>query len=178
MAKLIDNLYFQPEYFWIKQIHNKKYIFVDFFDTLVYRRVHSKQLLEQWAKALSIRLHTLKREISSDSLISLRIQAERELRKSYDEPPYTEVMSIVYIRLHIDCYISKDVFIEASLDIDIAVELGCQYANKRMLRFLRRCHNMGFHIFVISDFYLPEKTYYDFLFNAGYCGIIDSVFNS
>ena len=32
-------------------LRNKKYIFVDYFDTVVYRDIHSCQVLPQWAKA-------------------------------------------------------------------------------------------------------------------------------
>lgn len=55
----------------------------------------------------------------------------RKLHSKYEEPPYKEVIGYLYDRISktTNIGISKDKFIEYSLQVDIAIELGCQYPN-------------------------------------------------
>ena len=60
---------------------DKKIILVDFFDTLVFRRIHSYQVYIPWAKALLNRIKV--ENVTAEQLVAFRRQAISTLRKEY-----------------------------------------------------------------------------------------------
>ena len=158
----------------LRKTADKKVILVDFFDTLVFRRIHSYQVYIPWAKALLNRIRL--EDMNAEQLVGLRHQAISLLRKEYEEPPYSLVMGKVYDAL--ECGISKQEFVNQALEADVSIELGCQYGNSHLIRFLREAKKRGQRIYVVSDFYLPQSAYKDFLVNAGCDDVIDGVFVS
>ncbi len=158
----------------LKETADKKVILVDFFDTLVFRRIHSYQVYIPWAKALLNRIRL--EDVTAEQLVGLRYQAISSLRKEYVEPPYSLVMGKVYSKL--DCDVSEQEFISYSLEADMVVELGCQYGNTHLIQFLRAAKKCGQKVYVVSDFYLPKAAYKEFLINAGCDDVIDGVFVS
>ena len=156
---------------------NKEVILTDFFDTLVFRRIHSSQIYRQWAKALIHRLG-LEEEIEVEEVVSSRHNAKTKLRRTYKEPPYAMVAGEIY-----DCFskkarLSRTEFCNICLETDKDVELGCQYGNTHLIKLLRSAKENGKKIYVVSDFYLPPETYRDFLINAGCEDVVDGVFVS
>ena len=160
--------------FW-KIAKNKDIVLTDFFDTLIFRRIHSFQIDRQWAKAL---IHRLGLKADVDIIVKARRNAIAELRKDFDEPPYQKVMEKVYGSFHQQLKISECEFCKVSLETDVDVELGCQYGNNHLISLLRRAKNNGKRIYIVSDFYLPADVYKDFLLNAGCEDIIDGIFVS
>lgn len=160
--------------FW-KIAKNKDIVLTDFFDTLIFRRIHSFQIDRQWAKAL---IHRLGLKADVDIIVKARRNAIAELRKDFDEPPYQKVMEKVYRSFHQQLKISECEFCKVSLETDVDVELGCQYGNNHLISLLRRAKNNGKRIYIVSDFYLPADVYKDFLLNAGCEDIIDGIFVS
>ena len=158
----------------LRETADKKVILVDFFDTLVFRRIHSYQVYIPWAKALLNRIKV--ENVTAEQLVAFRRQAISTLRKEYAEPPYSLVMGKVYDAL--ECGISKQEFINNALEADVAIELGCQYGNSHLINFLREAKKRGQRAYVVSDFYLPQSAYKDFLVNAGCEDVIDGVFVS
>ena len=98
------------------------------------------------------------------------------MRKEYAEPPYSLVMGKVYAKLA--CHISEHEFISHALEADMAIELGYQYGNSHLIQFLRAAKKRGQKVYVVSDFYLPQSAYKEFLVNAGCEDVIDGVFVS
>lgn len=161
----------------LKQTEGKKAIMVDFFDTIIFRRVHSSQIYYQWAKTLIARLE-FSSPITSDEIVYLRHKINKQLRKEYFESPFKEVMSQLYEQLKNKIMLSKEDFISICLEADISVELGCQYPNNHLISFLRKAKARGQRIYIISDFYLPILAYNNFLINAGCNDIFDGIFVS
>lgn len=64
------------------------------------------------------------------------------------------------------------------MNIDIAVENGCQYANWSMVNWLKKQKKKGKKIILVSDFYLPQEAYQDFFINCGLTNLFDDVFIS
>lgn len=157
-----------------------KYIFTDFFDTLMLRRIHSYQIYRQWALGVLSRYPELKVVFAADSLEDVLHKSRRALRKDYKEPPYRLVIGGVYDELcaKVSLPISKDSFVGFSLDLDIAIELGCQYPNKSIVNKFRKYKREGCKVYIVSDFYLPGQAYKDFLIKAGIQDIIDGVYVS
>lgn len=173
----MNNYWYSNTHILLKKTDGKKAIMVDFFDTIVFRRIHSVQIYNQWAKALISRVK-FKDTITSSEIISKRHQAKSELNKEYYEPPFKEVMSKLYEKLKDKIEIDKEKFISISLETDISVELGCQYKNTHLLNFLLKAKNRGQKIYIVSDFYLPTSAYNNFLINIGNRDIFDGIFVS
>ena len=50
-----------------------------------------------------------------------------------------------------------------SRQIETAVEMGTQYPNPWILRLLKKAKRKGLSVYAVSDFYLPQDSYYLFL---------------
>lgn len=155
-------------------LSDKKYIFVDYFDTVVFRDIHSCQVLPQWAKAMRYRFRNAK-DISADRWLRLRSNAENSFGGQL-AVPYTKVVESIWKKSGID--IPKEQFYDICLGIDVAVENGCQYANRAMVDWLKKHKNNGKKIILVSDFYLPQEAYQDFFVNCGLTSLFDDVFIS
>ena len=156
-----------------------KYIFTDFFDTIIFRRVHSYQISSQWAKALKYKYPCLM-EFSDDDLIAFLDGSRRSLYKDFEEPPYNKVLGLVWEHLPVlHSYVDKESFVNQSLAIDVAIELGCQYPNMHLINKFREYKKIyGSKIYIVSDFYLPATVYNDFLVQAGIEDLFDDVYVS
>jgi len=64
------------------------------------------------------------------------------------------------------------------MEIDIAVELGCQYPNRKMINYLWKLKKSGSKIYIVSDFYLPQKCYQIFLRHLKTESLFDGIYVS
>lgn len=161
----------------INQKH--KYIFVDYFDTTCFRHIHSSQIYHQWGKCMLTKFPELK-ELSLDDIVALRHRAHHKVGEKYEEAPYRQTMEQFYDLLieRIKLFVDKQTFVDVSLNIDISVEIGCQYGNLAIINMLRREKMRGKKIFLVSDFYLPVSAYQDFLVNIQCQSLFDKVYIS
>lgn len=157
----------------------KKAVFVDFFDTVVFRYVHSSQVIPQWAAAM-IRKFPELGSLGERWLLRERNGVYQMLSSRFEEVPYDVAMRGLYEKLPSDFQrkYAADCFVQMSLDMEISVELGCQFANRRMCRFLRTQKALGKMLVCVSDFYLPGEVYRLFLKNLGLDGLFDHIFVS
>ena len=72
--------------------------------------------------------------------MALRHIAHHQNNELYKEKPYQTTMSDLYDILQgkIKLLMGRDTFINASYDIDVSVEIGCQYGNQKIIDLLRR----------------------------------------
>ena len=158
---------------------NVKYIFVDYFDTTCFRHIHSSQVYLQWARVLKSKFPELG-IISDDELEAMRHQAHRLNGEKYHEKPYRETMEDLYraISEKVRKSVDRETFVDACLRADVGVEIGCQYGNRRIIKFLRKEKAKGKKIFLVSDFYLPQEVYREFLVNIQCEDLFDKVYVS
>ena len=156
----------------LAKMEGKNVIFVDFFDTLCFRRIHSSQLYEQWAECLCQKYPELSRRVSKTELIEARIKASCELHKIYEEPSYRQLIT------KIEEFVGVYGLYEGSLFIDEAIEIGTHYPNKYIIKILSFLKRQGKKIYIISDFYLPKSSYLKFLKHLRCEELIDDVFVS
>jgi HAD superfamily hydrolase (TIGR01549 family) len=159
---------------FFQEIKNKKYILVDYFDTVVFRTIHSCQVLPQWAKVMSV--HYKEFGKNPQEWLAMRYAAKKAVGDGYDEIPYQKVMTELGKTL--DSKNDPQEFIKTCLEMDVAVELGCQYPNRKMIKLLRKFKEKGKKIVLVSDFYLPEKAYKHFFKINGIEDLFDHVFIS
>jgi FMN phosphatase YigB (HAD superfamily) len=157
------------------RIKNKRYIFVDYFDTLVFRSVHSSQVLPQWANVMSSHYKDVIKK-SPVEWLEMRRNAKETIRNGLDEVNYHKVMAELWKELNI--HVDQQEFIETCLEMDIAVELGCQYPNRRIVNLLRKAKDRGQKVILVSDFYLPESAYQNFFKSNGLDNLFDQIYIS
>lgn len=159
----------------ISKFSGKEYIFVDFFDTVCFRHIHSHQVDEQWAKVVKVLYPSI--TYSEKELRSLRNDVSNSLRKLYKEPPYKEVMYVLWNKLG-GAIEEREEFVSKNLEVDVAIELGCQYANRKIRSLLSQLKKDGKKIYIVSDFYLPKETYYVFTKYLGCEGLFYGIYVS
>lgn len=149
-------------------------IFVDLFDTLVLRHVTAREVLQRWAVCLQNKYPSL-----SDRMISklpyIRISIFKEKREllstqhsDITEVTYNDVIGVLFekVKGELDG-VQKEEFIASSKEIDIAVEIGCEYANTSLVEELEKEKQQGKRLFVVSDFYLCTDNVEELMFAAG-----------
>lgn len=159
--------------FIINKARNKSVIFVDFFDTVMFREVHSNQLIYQWEKSIKNKYPSL---LNTD-LIFLRKEAINKFGENECAISYKELINEIYNFID-DKQIDLDDFYNISYLVDYSVDMATQYINKNIintLKYLKSKYNKK--IYLVSDYYLPGDCYdkylkpyeLDDLFDGIYC---------
>lgn len=120
------------------------------------------------------------KEISLDEIVELRHRAHHKVGRKYEEAPYRLTMEMLYDLLgrRVKILVDKQSFVDESLNIDISVEIGCQYGNQEIIKMLRKEKAKCKKIFLVSDFYLPISAYKDFLINIQCQSLFDKIYVS
>lgn len=153
-------------------------VFVDYFDTLVFRYIHSHQIYGLWARRLLAKLNLESNCIDERSLVSYRKKVLLNLRKEFDEPPYRNLVSEIYCLARLEGHVEFEQFLNLSYSVDESIELGCQYPNKEVIDALYLLKQKGKKVYLVSDFYMPQKAYDSFFKSLGVSNLFDGVFIS
>ena len=138
-------------------------VFVDFFDTLMFRKVTPYQVLERWALCIGKKYPNIPQEyirVLPGVRFNVFRQCREELEKRKSETGISEVnyetaMERVYKKITRIAEIDNEKnFIETCRQIDIAVEIGCQYPDRKLIKKLEKMHEQGKKIYIVSDYYL------------------------
>lgn len=163
----------------LKKLLSYDVIFVDYFDTTVFRYVHSHQIYGQWAKQILARCSEIGKFVDAKTLVRNRWSALPNLRKHCDEPTYEELIQEIYEQCNLKASgITLDYFLELSYSVDLGVELGCQYKNEKVVQTLNKLKEAGKKIYLVSDFYMPRKSYDAFFKALGIDHLFDGMFVS
>lgn len=161
-------------------------IFVDYFDTLVWRSVTPKQLLNQWAECLGRKYPQISKEhlqklpqMRLDAFAALRRQRAGQNSKK-TEVTYEEALEVVYGKIFTPKdNVDKDTFLQVSKEIDFSLECGCGFANRHLIRQLKHMKKIGKKIYCVSDFYLGKAEMHQMMAAANVPGtLIDDIFVS
>ena len=158
----------------INKCKDKSVILVDFFDTVMFRHIHSHQLMEKWAKALSRKYP----RISEKKLVECRKYAISKLGGDECAIEYHTLLSSLYKMLEIDKKITYAEFEEVSYLIDYSLDMATQYPNKEILDTLKYLRHNGKKIYLVTDYYLPGKCYTSYLRPYGLDDFFDDIFCS
>lgn len=155
MNKIID--------FW-ENTGKKKYVFFDFFDTIVHRKCSGEDIKRKWAKELSNKLDNI------DALLiyDMRREIEKNLYRISEEITYDDMCQELYKRLTWikDSYIamkSKEDFVQECLQIEISIEMDNQYIDKETEDTIIQLQKQNVHICIVSDFYLSKEAFVKFI---------------
>lgn len=145
----------------------EKVILVDFFDTIMFRHVHPFQVIRRWCELIveKIQLKT----IDTEKLFSLRQRLIKILLSSEEvsEVRYDAWMSLLYKELvAVEAETIRKValndFLKICKEIEMAVEYGVQYPNRKLLNYLTK-RKKKYRICIVSDFYLSKDELISFM---------------
>lgn len=159
-------------------LQKKKVILIDFFDTVMFRKIHSYQIMPQWKKGM-IRKYPQLRDMNED-LILLRKHAIEALGGNESTINYYNLIKHIWYSIA-DCYRKNIVFEEfysTSLNLDMYIDMATQYPNKRIVKFLKKAKQDGKKIFLVTDYYLPKEVYNHYLEFFDLCDLFDGLFVS
>ena len=161
-----------------------KYIFCDYYDTIIHRKVHPLEPFRIWAKSLK---EDFNLKLSINSIYKIRRASinhvSRKIEKVETEIGYELIMREIYHRINslkaIDTQIVPFVsFLERSYEADYESEAGVQYLNMDVIKALRCLKNQGYIIYCVSDFYSDEAFIERLMENHGVLDLYEKIFVS
>ncbi|WP_299121480.1 HAD family hydrolase [uncultured Winogradskyella sp.] len=172
----------------LNQLHKKlkekniKFLFTDYYDTIVHRHVHPNYVQRIWAKFM---IRELGLSASIDELYFTRQESSKylvgKLNKTTDEIPYNAIKAEVCKRLVNSNVIldeNKNDFINLFEEADARAESQVQYLNQDVLDTLKYFKSNGGKIYLISDFYGSTSLFKKLLAHHGILDLFDGVYSS
>ncbi|MDR1498358.1 MAG: HAD hydrolase-like protein [Puniceicoccales bacterium] len=154
-------------------------MFVDFFDTVVFRRVHPFDVIKIWAERVRA---PLKMSCDAAVLYTVRMESLSQFDFSNLRYTYREWMEVLFSRLYNEDLVHREMefedFYQISLATEENVEKKVQFANEKIIGQLRLLKEQNKKLHIVSDFYLPKSSVRKFLENLGVAGLFDSIFVS
>lgn len=186
MALSINELVFRLKDLISCQENRPELICFDYFDTIVTRLVEPEHTKHFASKQLST---VLAGQISSSSLYNMRREMEadmcRQNAESGKDPEFNlyDFGSRLFAelnRLSISALsrFGCDDFAELLLDIEVAVEKQVQVCQKELAHLIKEIRKTGIKNCLISDFYLPARSFQQLLHHHGLADCFDAVFIS
>lgn len=161
-----------------------RFVFLDFFGTVVTRRCSPDEIKHGWAKKMSA---SLKFKIDEKIIYALRIQSEKavSIRAVNTEFKYSELIDEIYRRMtQMDDLNLKNELSDFQTFYDLAYEIECtlemenQVKVEKMGELISAMHKKGMRLAVVSDFYMGAKAIKQFLVNIGMQEMVEDVFVS
>ncbi|WP_179009370.1 HAD family hydrolase [Winogradskyella forsetii] len=167
-----------------KQLKEKniKFLFTDYYDTIVHRHVHPNYVQRIWAKLM---IRELGLAISIDELYFIRQESSKYLvevlNKTTDEIPYDTLKKEICKRLinaDIISIESKPDFMTLFEAVDARAESSVQYLNQDVLDTLKYFKANGGKVYLISDFYGSRTLFERLLSHHGILDLFDGIYSS
>ena len=151
-------------------------ILVDFFDTVMYREIHSSQLIPQWERIL-------KHKYNIPENVSLQKMREKIVANSGKNScaiDYKNLIRNLYLQLNKQgyCHCNESEFYNTSYMTEVYIDLATQYPNQKIIAYLKRQEKKGKRIFLVTDYYLPGNAYQIFLEQFGLEGLFEKIYCS
>ena len=134
-------------------------IFVDCFDTIIYRKVSKKKVFINWAQELSQVFNIAWRKIYKTYQKTNFDLCFKKLFSSFTlQENFEIVLAKMYDKLSKkDLLFDKSLFIKTAVEVYFKKELEIFYLNQKMLEFLISQKKIGRKIYLVSDFYCQSN---------------------
>jgi FMN phosphatase YigB (HAD superfamily) len=147
----------------IKQL-KPKYLFLDVFDTLIFRKNHPEDVKKLAAQLL---VNRLKLDLNWEDLYSFRNISEAELCRQNQKAGHDLEFHFEQLIERIYCYLAKKVerldllvnssgFTNLMLDCELQAEKSTQYSDPNILELITECGAAGIKIYFVSDIYFSK----------------------
>lgn len=159
-----------------KSINNSRYVFFDFWDTLVHRKVSSDSIKQIWALEMS----KLFPDISAKEIYEIRLLSEKSISKRYSCYNYGQLIQEFIVQLanyKRKCFDWKEVK-ENALKIEYEVEFSNIYRDDKIYDLITAVLKQNKKIYIVSDFYHDKCFLADLLKDIGYPQFYEDIFVS
>lgn len=171
----------KPLYQQLKE-KNVKFLFTDYYDTIVHRTVHPNYTQRIWAKLM---VKEMGLPISIDDLYFTR-QASvaylmETLGKEDVEIPYKSLQQEICKRLINSDVVTidgKDDFMSLFEDADVRAEADVQFLNQDVLDTIKYFKSNGGQVCLVSDFYGSKTLFEKLLRHHGILDLFDGIYSS
>lgn len=168
---------------YLSKNNDVKYIFTDYFDTIVHRTVHPNYVLRLWAKKM---IEQLDISLSVDELYFTRNQSTMYLSDKLDtfcgEFTYEILIHDIYTRLENNRVLglcdSYEYFLKISEGAEFYAENTTQFLNTETVETLKHLKKEGYKVYCVSDFYTNESILKQLIEAHGLSHTFDDVFVS
>ena len=162
---------------------NKKVILVDFFDTIIRRKIRQDKLIKLWAENLSKELKYL---LNPNDIYEARKSAEICLNNYYKWKTDYEICASELYSYLFDILVSKkcilqtykNEFIEKARDCEIKLEKNVQVLNDNLVKKLYKFKKNGNKIICVSDHHFGKNVLLTYLKNLKVNNLIDKFYVS
>lgn len=136
---------------------NKQFIFIDCFDTIIYRSCKPQIVIERWLISLAEEYNIELAELNK-VWFALR-KAKRSDRNEIEELPFQQLCLEFFLRLTYikEISVSFQVFYDKALSKMIAIEKSVIASDSDIVNLMKRLHFEGKYVCCVSDFYLPKE---------------------
>lgn len=155
-------------------------IFVDCFDTIVFRNTKKNEVFKNWAKDLSIKYNIPWKVIYKKyKRINFKMCFKKLITTLTLQENFEVVLDNLYSRI-IKKYpnIKKEDFINSAQEVYFQKELDCFHLNKNMIKFLNQQKSEGKKIYLVSDFYCKSEMITKWLSKLKILDIFTQIFSS
>lgn len=154
-------------------------VFVDCFDTLIFRDVKASKVFRLWAEKLSIKYGISASKIYKTYTRTNVIMCIKKIFKSFT---LQENFKVVISRFY-NCLLKKfpelpETFIDDAINFYVATELEHFTVNDDMVNFLKEEKKSGKSIYLVSDFYCKTDIFKKWFESLGIFNLFDKLFSS
>ena len=157
------------------KIINCNYIFVDCFDTLLYRNCSSDGVIDRWLGVVSEKLLISKRQLKDIWSIVTHIKEPDREERSFKQVSFDLFNRILYCREFKEIDLSEKDFEKYLLESYVAVETSVLKVNIDLLKQLRSIKASGKKIFLVSDFYMSKQFFVSIFERFGIHDLFDGI---
>lgn len=138
---------------------NIEVIFVDCFDTIIYRNTTKKNVFKKWAEKLS-KIYNIPWKVIYRKYQNINFNLC--FKKLFTTLTLQERFEIVLEKLFKKLskkypLLKKEDFVKTSYELYFQEELNCFYLNQEMISFLKEQKKQGKKIYLVSDFYCQSN---------------------
>ena len=163
-----------------KKLNNTDTIFVDCFNTIIFRNTKKKNVFKQWAQELSdifaIPWKTIYKQYvrTNFKLCFKKLFTTFTLQEQFN----TVLEKMFYKLVKKYTWIELNEFIDTATNIYIQKEMESFKINNDFINFLKEEKTKGKKIYLVSDFYCPSNIFLKWFENFEIDKIFDKIFSS
>lgn len=155
-------------------------IFVDCFNTIIFRKVKTKDVFMQWAKKLE-QVYNINWKVIYKKYKNINFNlCFKKLFSSFTlQEQFDIVLENLFTKLSKNHrLVSIKEFVSTATKLYVKTELENFYLNKNMIDYLEKAKSNGKKIYVVSDFYCKSNILTEWFTNLDIYHIFDKIYSS
>lgn len=155
-------------------------IFVDCFNTIIFRNIKRKEVFKQWANELATKLN-IKWQIiyKTYNNVNFNLSFKKLFSTLTLQEEFSNVLKKVYLKLSKKyTLLNQEEFISLAKQLYIQKELDCFCVNNELISFIRTQKEKGKKIYLVSDFYCKSEVFTYWFKQLNILDVFEKLFSS